>query len=48
MAQKKRATTRRSNLKQKRKSGYRARKSTKAGRNIMKRRRARGRTLTSV
>lgn len=48
MAQKKRATTRRSNLKRKRQSGYRVRKRTKAGRKIMRRRRKRGRRLTSV
>ncbi len=39
---------RRSNRKRKRVSGFLKRKSTKAGRMILKRRRRRGRTLTSV
>ncbi len=41
-------TRRRSNRKRKRVSGFLKRKSTKAGRMILKRRRRRGRTLTSV
>jgi ribosomal protein L34 len=39
---------RKSSIKKKRKSGYRARKRTSKGRKIMKRRRRRGRKLTSV
>ena len=39
---------RNSNIKKKRVSGYLKRKSTRAGRKILKRRRQRGRALTSV
>jgi len=39
---------RKSNIKKKRVSGYLKRKSTKTGRNILKRRRRRGRTPTSL
>ena len=39
---------RNSNIKKKRVSGYLKRKSTKAGRKILKRRRQRGRALTTV
>lgn len=48
MAQKTRATTRRSNLKKRRTSGYRARMATKAGRKILAKRRRQGRKLTTV
>jgi ribosomal protein L34 len=40
--------TRKSSIKKKRKSGYRARARTQKGRKIMKRRRRRGRKPTSV